>query len=181
MPSFENESQRSPVVGEGFSFRNPVWKNDVGHRAWDNEEPGPDEKNLSSRWTTWPMTQFLCHRRMAHVEASAEGEAHKFFVMVGNLFMHRWPPVLGLIFIDYMGSARKVALELVGIKNSPDGAPFPRMDKGFLNLGPKLALDGCELIDLTPEMRDKFGALLEALRVVSFQQSPFCCVLSTIY
>ncbi|PBK91049.1 hypothetical protein ARMGADRAFT_1032123 [Armillaria gallica] len=102
---------------------------------------------------------------MAHVDALMEGEAHKFFVMVRNLFMHHWPPVLGVIFIDYMGSARKVALELVGIMDSPDGAPFPRMDKGFLDLGPKLALDGCELVDLTPEMRDLFSTLLEALRV----------------
>ncbi|KAK0436519.1 hypothetical protein EV421DRAFT_1739478 [Armillaria borealis] len=83
--------------GEEFSFRNPVWKNDVGHGAWDDEKPGPDKKNLAN---------------------------HK-------------------------GSTRKVALELVGIIDSPNG----------------LALDRCELVNLTPEMRDQFGEILERRRV----------------
>ncbi|SJL12519.1 uncharacterized protein ARMOST_15946 [Armillaria ostoyae] len=158
--------------GKEFSFWNPVWKNDVGHGAWDDEEPGPDEKNLTSRWTCWPMTQFLRRRRTVHLEASMVGDAHEFFGMVANLFMHRWPPVWCFIFIDYTGSARKVALHLVGVRDSPGGAPFPRMDKGFLDLGPGLALDRCELVILTPEMRDTFGEELEALHVQVKQWFP---------
>ncbi|KAK0441481.1 uncharacterized protein EV420DRAFT_1485646 [Desarmillaria tabescens] len=132
--------------GKEFSFRKPVWLNNVGHGAWDDEEPGPNEKNLTT-------------------SEAGQGEAHKFLGMMANLFMHRWPPVWELMFIDYTGRARKLALHLIGIMDSPDGTPFPRMDKGFLNLGPDLALNGCELVLLTQEQRDTFGQVLEKLCV----------------
>ncbi|KAK0458066.1 uncharacterized protein EV420DRAFT_1643412 [Desarmillaria tabescens] len=151
--------------GSEFSFRNPVWINDVGHGAWDDEGPGPDEKNLASRWTCWPMTQYLRHRRLARLAASEAGEVQKFLGMVANHSMHCWPPVWELMFIDYKGHSRKLALQLIGVKDSPKGMPFPRMDKGFLDLGPDLALDGCELVILTQEMRDTFSQVLEQRRI----------------
>ncbi|KAK0458137.1 uncharacterized protein EV420DRAFT_1479891 [Desarmillaria tabescens] len=132
--------------GKEFSFCKPVWLNDMGHGAWDDEEPGPNEKNLTT-------------------SEAGQGEAHKFLGMMVNLFMHRWLPVWELMFIDYTGHARKLALHLIGIMDSPDGMPFPRMDKGFLDLGPDLALNGCELVLLMQEQRDTFGQVLEKLHI----------------
>ncbi|SJL18447.1 uncharacterized protein ARMOST_22036 [Armillaria ostoyae] len=115
---------------------------------------------------------FLSHRQVAHKASSDEGTVHTFLGAIPNLFMHRWPPVHEGMIIDMTGRARTVDPQLLEVTSSPEDAPFPRMDRGFLDLGPDLCLDRCELVDITLETRLELGLVLEAQRTQVKQWFP---------
>ncbi|SJL00986.1 uncharacterized protein ARMOST_04300 [Armillaria ostoyae] len=145
------------------SYQNTVLEGDPGHGVWDDEEAtiAPPEYAEANRWTNRPMLQFLRRCLQQYVLLSASGNVATFLGSISNIFMRRWPPVCENIFIDPQGKARSIPSELIDTENSPKDAPFPRIDKGYLDLGPNLCVDGCALVMLMPELRIRLGNVLE--------------------
>ncbi|PBK73751.1 hypothetical protein ARMSODRAFT_972134 [Armillaria solidipes] len=56
--------------------------------------------------------------------------------------------------------------KLLAVISSPNDVPFPCMDRGFLDLGPDLCLDGCKLVEITDERRLELGFILKAQHIV---------------
>ncbi|SJL15642.1 uncharacterized protein ARMOST_19146 [Armillaria ostoyae] len=157
--------------GNDFSYKSLVWEGDVGHGRWDDDATKL-EGSMGNRWTMATQFCFLAHRQDTHKASTDEGTVHAFLGAVSNLFMHRWPPVYDGMIIDNMGRARTVDPKLLEVISSPEDAPFPRMDRGFLDLGPDLCLDGCELVEITDERRLELGFVLEAQRIQVKQWFP---------
>ncbi|SJL06450.1 uncharacterized protein ARMOST_09787 [Armillaria ostoyae] len=157
--------------GNDFSYKSPVWEGDVGHGRWD-DDAAKLEGSIGNRWTMATQFCFLARRQDAHKASTDEGTVHAFLGAVSNLFMHRWPPVYNGMIIDNMGRARTVDPKLLEVISSPEDAPFPHMDRGFLDLGLDLCLDGCELVEITDERRLELGFVLEAQRIQVKQWFP---------
>ncbi|SJL12702.1 uncharacterized protein ARMOST_16133 [Armillaria ostoyae] len=157
--------------GGEFSYKSPTWEGDIGHGRWD-EDDAKDTGSMGNWWTMPIQYCFLSHRQVAHKASSDEGTVHTFLGAIPNLFMHRWPPVHEGMIIDMTGRARTVDPQLLEVTSSPEDAPFPRMDRGFLDLGPDLCLDRCELVDITLETRLELGLVLEAQRTQVKQWFP---------
>ncbi|SJL17555.1 uncharacterized protein ARMOST_21107 [Armillaria ostoyae] len=159
------------IKGGEFSYKSPTWEGDVGHGRWDDDD-AKDTGSMGNRWTTPIQYCFLSRRQVAHKASSDEGTVHTFLGAIPNLFMHRWPPVHEGMIINMTGCARTVDPQLLEVTSSPEDVPFPRMDRGFLDLGPDLCLDGCELVDITLETRLELGLVLEAQRAQVKQWFP---------
>ncbi len=127
------------------------------------------------------MLQFLRRCLKQYVLLSASGNVTAFLSSIGNIFMCRWLPVRKNTFIDLKGKARSVPPELVDAESSPKDAPFPRIDEGYLDLGPNLCVDGCVLVEPTPELRIALGDVLEYIRYVSLQRFVSQILLKLVY
>ncbi|SJL18398.1 uncharacterized protein ARMOST_21986 [Armillaria ostoyae] len=157
--------------GGEFSYKSPTWEGDVGHGRWDDDD-AKDTGSMGNQWTTPIQYCFLSRRQVVHKASSDEGTVHTFLGAIPNLFMHRWPPVHEGMIIDMTGRTRTVDPQLLEVTSSPEDAPFPHMDRGFLDLGPDLCLDRCELVDITLETRLELGLVLEAQRAQVKQWFP---------
>ncbi|KAK0216718.1 hypothetical protein EDD85DRAFT_962112 [Armillaria nabsnona] len=63
-------------------------------------------------------------------------------------------------FIDPKGKARSIPPELIDAEGSPKDMLFPRIDEGYLDLGPNLCVDSCVLVEPMPELRIALGDVL---------------------
>ncbi len=151
-------------------YQSPIWEGDIGHGIWDDDN-SKILMSMGNQWTTLTQYHFLSHRQASHKRSSLEGQVHGFLRAVPNIYMHRWPPLHKMMFINMKGQLRAIASDLVRVISSPEGVPFPCMDKNCLDLSLDLCLDRCELAKITPEIRLEFGCVIESKHAVSLQWS----------